>query len=101
LILRALRLVGLPRGDDPDDFVRLAMAVTDDQGAQGRAEPEKDETFFVVGVVRVVLEQCFLIVKHRLGFLERDLVLPSVDSVLSFIPFERKFSPWTYSVTTL
>ncbi len=56
--------------------------------AQRAAEPEEDESVFVLGMVGVGDQKCVFVEEHRLRLLERNTVLMPVSRVLSVIPLE-------------
>ena len=65
-----------------------AVAVTDDQHSQRGAHPQQHKPFLSARRVWIILEECPIVEKHRLGFFERNPVLALVLSVLPLVPFE-------------
>lgn len=72
--------------------------MADDQCSEMRAEAQKYESLFVVGVVRVIDEQGVIVCKRGFGFFERNAVLALVRFVLFCVPFDAKRHH--YNVTT-
>jgi hypothetical protein len=60
--------------------------MADNQDTKFAAHAQKNKSVFVLGMVRVVLQACVVIVKDRLSFLERYSVLSFVDFGLIGIP---------------
>jgi hypothetical protein len=86
--LLSFRSPGLSGGDDPDHLVLLSVAVADDEHAEEGAETKEDESFLVVGVVRIGEQETMFIGKGRGGLLEIDPVLALVRRILSVVPLE-------------
>ena len=62
--------------------------MTYDERSQRAAKPEKDESFFLLGMIGVGDQQRVLIEKHSLGLLKRYPVLTLIVRILAFVPLE-------------
>ena len=54
------------------------------------AEPQKNKTFLLHRMIRVINQQRVFIIKDRLGFFERDMMFFLVRYVLVGIPFKKQ-----------
>ena len=77
-----------PRGNDADNRVGFTIAMADDEQISFLAEPEDNEPLFLLGVLRIVDNQRFLIIEYGLGFFKSDMVLFFVDRVFVLVPFK-------------
>ena len=67
---------------------RSRISMYHHQNSEPIAQPQEDESLFLVGVIRIVQQQRVLIIDYALTFLERDAVLAKVGSSLRRVPFE-------------
>ena len=66
----------------------MSVAMAYHKGSKRAAQAENDEPIFPLRMVGIWNEERVLIEKHRLRFLERYAVFPSICRILAFIPFE-------------
>ncbi len=64
------------------------MAVTHDKDSERETHAKHDKAILVLGVIRVEKTDGILVKENRLGFLERDSVLPLILAALYLVPFK-------------
>jgi len=87
-IVRFFFFVRLARGNNADNRIVRAEAVTYDQDSQSATDAEHKETFLVCRMVWIEEPHGILIEEDRLRFLKRHAVFASVLLVLALVPFE-------------
>jgi hypothetical protein len=62
--------VCFPGGDDSDDRIVLAIAMTYDENAKSETHTQHDEAVLVLRMIGIEVSDSVLVEKDRLGFLE-------------------------------
>lgn len=75
-------------GDNPNNGIRFAVAVTDNEELSGAAVSENNETIFLYGMVRIIYDKSIVIIEHGRCLFEGNSVLLFVYGVFVFIPFK-------------
>src|SRR5205807_517983 len=85
-----LLLGGLSGGNDADHGPLPAIAETHQQHPQLQRKPDDEKPILVLRVIGVGRDQGPLVEEYRLRFLERDVMLFLVGTILCLVPFERR-----------
>ena len=66
----------------------MPIAMTDHKHIGAMAKAEKNKPLFLLGVIRIVNQQCIFIIKNRLSFFKGYSMLFLIRYVLAFVPFK-------------
>jgi len=81
-------LTSPPGADDPDQRVRLALAMAYHQNTGTSAHADQDEALLVPGLVRIIEQQAMLVEEDGLSLLKGDTMLAAIGLSLPKIPGE-------------
>ena len=88
LIALFLSLGCFPRRYNPDNGFGLPVTMANDQKICPPAEPQQNKSFLLFRMIRVINQQRVFIIKDRLRFFKRDMMLFLVRYVFVGIPFK-------------
>ena len=62
--------------------------MTNHKHISAMAKAEKNKPLFLLGVIRIVNQQCIFIIENRLSFFKRYSMLFLIRYVLAFVPLK-------------
>ena len=74
--------------------------MANDQKICPPAKTQQNKTFLLFRMIRVIDQQCIFVIKDRLGFFKRNMMLFLVRYVLIGIPFKKQFIH-NYNIITI
>jgi len=88
IILLAFSFSSVPRRNDTDGVISLAIGVGNDEHPKRRAQAKHNKAIFDGRVLRIVEEEGALVGEDRSGFLKRDPMLASIPTFLPRVLLE-------------